>query len=102
MPDCLNYESTHPNMLHFIFLKLGKRSTLKGQCGLEDIVMKYLTNLNQSNHINTKLSISFHASFSRRMRTHWYPKLINKSLASGFSSTDFELNILVVGNIDKY
>ena len=36
------------------------------------------------------------------MRTHWYPKLINILLASVFSSTDFELNIHVVGNVYKY
>ena len=33
MPDCLNYESTHP--------------TLKGQCGLEGIVIKCLLGINQ-------------------------------------------------------
>ena len=36
------------------------------------------------------------------MRTHYYPKCINKSLASRYSSTGFELNIRVVGNICKY
>ena len=45
---------------------------------------------------NNQLSISFHASLSRRMGTHRYRKSINKSLASRFSSIDLELKIIIM------
>ena len=53
MPDGLNYESTHPNDLHFYFFKISKLPTLKGQCGLEGIVIKLLPGINQP-HASSK------------------------------------------------
>ena len=48
MPDCLNYESTHTQISHILyFIKISKRPTLKGQCGLEGIVIKFLLGINQ-------------------------------------------------------
>ena len=48
MPDCLNYESTHTQISYILyFIKISKRPTLKGQCGLEGIVIKFLLGINQ-------------------------------------------------------
>ena len=48
MPGCLNYESTHIQISYILyFIKISKRPTLKGQCGLEVIVMKFLLGINQ-------------------------------------------------------
>ena len=81
MPDGLNYEYTHTQMSYILYLiKISKRPTLKGQCGLEGIVIKILLGINQfKDKLTSKLSISFHASFSRRMGTHWY-NFLNKLL----------------------
>ena len=55
MPDGLNYESTHIEMSYiFYFFKISKRPTLKGQCGLEVIVIKLLPGINQP-HASSKL-----------------------------------------------
>ena len=55
MTECLNYESTHTQMCYILyFFKISKFPTLKGQCGLEDIVMKLLPDIKQSNDINNK------------------------------------------------
>ena len=40
--------------IFYISFNISKLPTLKGQCGLEDIVMKRLPDINQSNHINNK------------------------------------------------
>ena len=49
MPDGLNYESTHIEMSSILyFFKISKPLTLKGQCGLEGIVIKLLPGTNQS------------------------------------------------------
>ena len=43
MPDGLNYESTHTQMSYILyFFKISKLPMLKGQCGLEGIVIKLL------------------------------------------------------------
>ena len=48
MPDSLNYESTHIQMSYILyFFKISKLPTLKGQCGLEGIVIKLLSGINQ-------------------------------------------------------
>ena len=48
MPDCLNYESTHTQISYILyFIKISKRPTLKGQCGLEGIVIKLLLGIDQ-------------------------------------------------------
>ena len=48
MPDSLNYESTHIQISYILyFIKINKRPTLKGQCGLEGIVIKILLGINQ-------------------------------------------------------
>ena len=48
MFDCLNYESTHTQMSYILyFFKISKLPTLKGQCGLEGIVIKFLLGINQ-------------------------------------------------------
>ena len=48
MPDGLNYEFTHIQMTYILyFFKISKLPTLKGQCGLERIVIKLLPGINQ-------------------------------------------------------
>ena len=48
IPDCLNYESTHTQKSYILyFIKTNKHPTLKGQCGLEGIVINYLPGINQ-------------------------------------------------------
>ena len=48
MSDGLNYESTHTQMSYILyFFKISKLPTLKGQCGLEGIVIKLLRGINQ-------------------------------------------------------
>ena len=48
MPDCLNYESTHTQISYILyFIKISKCPTLKGQCGLEGIVIQFLLGINQ-------------------------------------------------------
>ena len=50
MPDCPNYESKHTQISYILyFIKISKRPTLKGQCGLEleGIVIKFLLGINQ-------------------------------------------------------
>ena len=48
MPDCLNYESTHTQISYNLcFIKISKRPNLKGQCGLEGIVITFLLGINQ-------------------------------------------------------
>ena len=45
----LIYESTHTQMSHILyFFKISKLPTVKGQCGLEGIVIKLLPGINQS------------------------------------------------------
>ena len=49
MPNGLNYESTHTQMSYILyFVKISKLPTLKGQCGLEGIVIKLFLGINQS------------------------------------------------------
>ena len=44
----LNYETTHTQMSYILyFFKISKLPTLKGQCGLEGIVIKLLPGINQ-------------------------------------------------------
>ena len=44
MPDCPNYESTHTQISYILyFIKISKRPTIKGQCGLEGIVINFVT-----------------------------------------------------------
>ena len=48
MFDRLNYESTHTQMSYILyFFKISNLPTLKGQCGLEGIVIKLLPGINQ-------------------------------------------------------
>ena len=48
MPDCLNYKSTHTQISYILyFFKIRKLQTLKGQCGLEGIVIKLVPGINQ-------------------------------------------------------
>ena len=48
MPDCLNYESTLTQISYILyFIKISKLPTLKGQCRLESIVIKFLIGINQ-------------------------------------------------------
>ena len=48
MPDCLNYESMHIQISYILyFIKISKRPTLNGQCGLVGIVIKFLLGINQ-------------------------------------------------------
>ena len=48
MYGCLNYESIHTQMSYILyFFKISKLPTLKGQCGLEGIVIKLLPGINQ-------------------------------------------------------
>ena len=48
MPDGLNFESTHTQMSYILyFFKISKLQTIKGQCGLEGIVIKPLSGINQ-------------------------------------------------------
>ena len=48
MLDCLNYESTHTQISYILyFIKISILPTLKGQCGLEGIVIKFLPGINQ-------------------------------------------------------
>ena len=44
----LHYEATHTQMSYILyFFKISKRPTIKGQCGLEGIVIKGLSSINQ-------------------------------------------------------
>ena len=47
MPNCLNYGSTQISYILY-FIKISKLLTVKGQCRLEDIVIKFLPGINQS------------------------------------------------------
>ena len=48
MPDCLNYESTLTQISYILyFINISKLPTLKGQCRLEGIVIKFLIGINQ-------------------------------------------------------
>ena len=48
MPEGLNYKSTHIQMSYILyFFKISKPPTLKGQHGLEGIVIKLLPGINQ-------------------------------------------------------
>ena len=48
MPDCLNYEYTLTQISYILyFIKISKLPTLKGQCRLEGIVIKFLIGINQ-------------------------------------------------------
>ena len=48
MPEGLSYESTHFQMSYNLyFFKISKLPTLRGQCGLECIVIKLLPDINQ-------------------------------------------------------
>ena len=48
MLDCLNYESTYSQISYILyFIKISKLPTLKGQFGLEGIVIKFLPSINQ-------------------------------------------------------
>ena len=53
MRDGLNYESTHNQMTYILyFFKISKLPTLKGQYGLEGIVIKLLPGINQPHASN--------------------------------------------------
>ena len=47
MPDCLSYESTHTQIYILYSIKISKRPTLNGQCGLKGIVITFLLGINQ-------------------------------------------------------
>ena len=46
MPNCLNYGSIQISYILY-FIKISKLLTIKGQCRLEDIVIKFLPGINQ-------------------------------------------------------
>ena len=48
MPDCFNYESSHTQISYILyFIKVSKRSTLKGQSGLKGVVITFFPGINQ-------------------------------------------------------
>ena len=71
MPDCLNYESTHTQILYILyFIKISKLPTVKGQCGLEGIVIKFLPGINQ---LKDKLTINSQYSSMLPSQEEWEP-----------------------------
>ena len=55
MPDSLNYESAYTQMCYILyFLNISKLPPLNGQCGLENIVLKPLSGINQSRTTDNK------------------------------------------------
>ena len=68
-----------PKYLTFYVFKISKLPTVKSQYELEGIVIKLLPGINQSKDKITSNSISFHASFSGIMGTHWF-NFLNKLL----------------------
>ena len=103
MSDCVNYECTHTQ--HAIFYISKKISKLTSDRSVWIRRYCYETFTGHKQHkkqVTLNMLPKLLPSLERRMRTHWYPKLINISLTSVFSSTDFELNIHVVTNVYKY
>ena len=47
MPVGLNYEYTHMQISYIFLFKMSKLPPLRGQCGLEGIVIKFLLGINQ-------------------------------------------------------
>ena len=71
MPDCLNYESTHTQISYILyFIKISKHPTLRGQCGLEGTVIKFLLGINQ---FKDKLTSNSQYPFMLPSQEEWEP-----------------------------
>ena len=71
MPDYLNHESTHTQISYILyFIKINKLPTLRGQCGLEDIVIKFLPGIN---HFKDKLTSNSQHPSMHPSQEEWEP-----------------------------